>query len=133
MAQRHRPRAQGEHPNRQSSDSHPTWLPPGRECPWCGSRDTVFVQRGLASGQASPSQYIRCHDCDRVTYDIEAKNDREIRIHGYRQGGTFRDAENQTRYTIYRMLKVGFNEFLLYLRPILDDQNPSPEQDQRPS
>jgi hypothetical protein len=89
----------------------------------------VFVQRGLASGQASPNQYIRCHDCGRVTYDIVAKNDREIRISSYRQGGIYRDAEHQTRYTIYRMLKVGFNEFLLYLRPIVDNQDSDEEQD----
>lgn len=102
---------------------HPTWLPPGRECPWCGSKDTVFVQRGLASGGTSKDQYIRCHDCNKVTYDIVARNDREVRIGSYRLNGVFRDPEHQTRYTIYRMLKVGFNEFLLYLRPILPEHD----------
>ena len=101
--------------------AHPTWLPPGRECPWCSSRDTGFVQRGLTSAMASPDQYIRCNDCARVTYDIVSRNDREIRIGRFQTGGEFRDAAHQTRYTIYRMLKVGFNEYLLYLRPILPD------------
>lgn len=104
-----------------SDPDHPTWLPPGRECPWCGSRDTVFVQRGLTMGRDSKDQYIRCHDCGKVTFDIVARTDRDIRIGGYRLNGVFRDPTHQTRYTIYRMLKVGFNEFLLYLRPILPD------------
>lgn len=123
MTQRPRRRAAGAR-GPVSAPEHPTWLPPGRECPWCGSKNTVFVQRGLAGGQESRDQYIRCHDCGRVTYDIVAKNDRDIRINSYRQGGVLRDPEFQTRYTIYRMLKVGFNEYLLYLRPILpDDQD----------
>ena len=107
---------------------HPTWVPPGRACPWCGSRDTELVPRGLAGGQESRDQYIRCHDCGRITYDIVARSDREMRIVGLRQGGVFRDAEYQTRYTIYRVLKAGFNEFLLYVRPILTE-----DQDQQPS
>lgn len=122
----HRARSGGGNARRQSSApdrSHPTWLPPGRECPWCGSRDTVFVQRGLAGGQESKDQYIRCYDCEKVTYDIVSKNDRDIRINRYHAGGVFRDPAHQTRYTIYRMLKVGFNEFLLYLRPILPDED----------
>ncbi|MCO5219697.1 MAG: hypothetical protein M9953_04700 [Thermomicrobiales bacterium] len=123
MSQRPRRRANATRQTANQSDS--TWMPLGRECPWCGSRDTEFVKRGLAGGQASPDQYIRCHDCDRVTYDIVARSDRDIRINSYRQGGVFRDPEFQTRYTIYRMLKVGFNEFLLYLRPITPEDSTS--------
>lgn len=108
-----------------SESDQPTLLPPGRECPWCGSKDTVLVQRGLTSSRPSPDQYIRCADCDRVTFDIVARNDREIRIGRYRTGSEFRDAKHQTRYRIYRMLKVGFNEYLLYLRPILPDADGS--------
>lgn len=121
----HRARSGGNNARRQPSTpdrSHPCWLPPDRECPWCGSRDTTFVQRGLAGGQESKHQYIRCHDCEKITYDIISCTDRDIRIHRYRTGGEYRDAVEQIRYTIYRMLKVGFNEFLLYLRPKLPDQ-----------
>ena len=103
--------------------SHPTRIPPGRECPWCGSRDTVFTQRGLASGQESKDQYIQCLECGKVTYDIVAKTDQDIRIHRYHSGGIYRDSAQHTSYTIYRMLKVGFNEFLLYLRPVLPVQD----------
>lgn len=102
-----------------SESGLPTWLPPGRECPWCGSKDTVFVQRGLGSSQPSKDQYIQCADCNRRTYDIVARDDREIRLGRYQTGSEFRDAKHQTRYRIYRMLKVGFNEYLLYLRPVL--------------
>lgn len=102
-----------------SDTNHPTWLPPGRECPWCGSKDTVFVQRGLTTTVPSPDQYIRCGDCGRVTYDIVARSDREIRLGRYQAGSEYRDANHQTRYRIYRVLKVGFNEYLLYLRPII--------------
>lgn len=120
----HRPRrpATTAAGNRSQPDTaQPAWLPPGRECPWCGSKDTFFVQRGLTSAMVSPDQYIRCNNCSKVTYDIVARNDREIRLGRYQSGGEFRDAAHQTRYRIYRMLKVGFNEFLLYLRPILPD------------
>ncbi len=99
----------------------PASSPPGRVCPWCGSQDTVFVQRGLTSAVVSPDQYVRCNDCTRVTYEIVSRNDRDIRIGRYRTGGEFRDATHQTRYHIYRMLKVGFNEYLLYLRPMKSD------------
>lgn len=122
----HRTRSGAKTASRKSlqiDHSHPTWLPPGRECPWCASRDTVFVQRGLTKGQVSPDQYIHCHDCGKRTYEIVSKTDRDIRIHRYQTGGVYRDMANQTRYTIYRMLKVGFNEFLLYLRPDLPEEN----------
>jgi hypothetical protein len=77
----------------------------------------MFVQRGLTSAVVSPDQYFRCNDCSRTTYEIVSRNDRDIRIGRYRTGGEFRDATHQTRYHIYRMLKVGFNEYLIYLRP----------------
>ena len=79
----------------------------------------MFVQRGLTSAMVSPDQYIRCHGCSRVTYDIVSRTDRDIRIGRFQTGGEYRDGTHQTRYIIYRMLKVGFNEYLLYLRPIL--------------
>ena len=105
--------------------ARPALVPPGRECPWCGSKNTVFVQRGLTSAVVSPDQYLRCNDCARVTYEIVSRNDREIRLGRYQTGGDFRDATHQTRYRIYRMLKVGFNEYLLYLRPITPDAEES--------
>lgn len=126
MSQRARRPAKPTGGHRSTPDTaHPTWLPPGRECPWCGSRDTVCVQRGLTSAVVSRDQYMRCNGCSRVTWDIVSRTDRDIRIGRYHTGGEFRDATHQTRYRIYRMLKVGFNEFLLYLRPIVPDAEES--------
>lgn len=96
-----------------------TWSAPERECPWCGSWNTEAVQRGLIGGRQSKDQYVQCLDCGRKTYEIVALNDRDIRVNRYVVNGEYRDTSRQTRYTIYRILKVGFNEFLLYLRPIL--------------
>lgn len=122
----HRNRPQGARAGRSASSSrssNSTWLPPGRECPWCASRDTGFVQRGFAGGQSSKDQYILCNDCERATYDIVATTDRDVRINRYQNGGEFRDPKHRTKYKIYRMLKVGFNEYLLYVRPVLPEPN----------
>ena len=118
----HRAGSEGGNARRRSSTpDHSHRNAPRQEkiCAWCDSQNTVFVQRGFAGGQRSKDQYIRCLDCERITYEIIATTDRDIRIHRYQSGGTYRDAAHQTRYTIYRMLKVGFNEFLLYLRPVM--------------
>jgi len=42
-----------------------------------------------------------------------------MRLGQFRAGGTFRDSARQTKYTISRVLKVGFNELLLYVKPII--------------
>lgn len=105
----------------QHHQSHPTWKSAGRECPWCGGRDTEHVMRSLASGQESRNQYLRCHDCGRTTYEIVALTGREVRLGRYQAGGEYRDPEQRTRYDIYRMLKIGFDEYLLYLRPVLPE------------
>lgn len=41
-----------------------------------------------------------------------------MRLSQFRAGGIFRDSGRQTKYHINRVLKVGINEFLLYLKPI---------------
>ncbi len=37
----------------------------------------------------------------------------------YRPGGVYQDRTNQTRYTVVRVLQVGSNEYLIYLRPLV--------------
>jgi hypothetical protein len=91
----------------------------GRACPWCGSRDTNFYKRGLTGPTDERDQYITCNDCGRLTYEIVSRTSRDIRVGQFRAGGTFRDNARQTKYTISRVLKVGLNEFLLYLKPVL--------------
>lgn len=90
-----------------------------RQCPWCGSRNTVFFKRGLTGPTDERDQYITCNDCGRLTYEIVSRTSRDMRVGQFRAGGTFRDNARQTKYTINRVLKVGLNEFLLYLKPIL--------------
>lgn len=46
-----------------------------------------------------------------------------MRVGQFRAGGSFRDNARQAKYTITRVLKVGMNEFLLYLKPVLPDTN----------
>lgn len=43
-----------------------------------------------------------------------------MRLTQYRVGGQFRDTGRQAKYTINRVLKVGLNEYLLYVKPILN-------------
>jgi DNA-directed RNA polymerase subunit RPC12/RpoP len=91
----------------------------GRECPWCGSRDTSFFKRGLTGPTDERDQYITCNRCGRLTYEIVSRTGRDMRVGQFRAGGTFRDNSRQTKYTINRVLKVGLNEFLLYLKPVI--------------
>ena len=54
----------------------------------------------------------------KVTYELIAKTAREMRLGRFRAGGIYRDQANQTRYQVSRVLKVGLNEYLVYLRPL---------------
>lgn len=90
-----------------------------RECPWCGSSNTVFYKRGLTGPTDERDQYFTCEDCGRRTYEIVSRTSRDMRVGQFRVGGSFRDNARQTKYTIIRVLKVGMNEVLLYLKPIV--------------
>lgn len=90
-----------------------------RECPWCGSSNTVFYKRGLTGPTDERDQYFTCEDCGRRTYEIVSRTSRDMRVGQFRAGGSFRDNARQTKYTISRVLKVGMNEILLYLKPIV--------------
>jgi hypothetical protein len=92
---------------------------PQRECPWCNSRRTHLVQRGFTGPTDERDQYLTCDGCGRITLDIVSKTMREMRVGQFRMGGTYRDSLSQTKYTITRVLKVGLNEYLLYLKPII--------------
>jgi hypothetical protein len=91
---------------------------PVRVCPWCGSTDTVHVQRGFVGPTDDRNQYFTCNACDRLTYEIISKTVRDMRVGQFRAGGIYRDSARQTKYTITRVLKVGVNESLLYVKPI---------------
>jgi hypothetical protein len=93
--------------------------PEAHPCPWCGSLDTVFVQRGFVGPTDDRNQYLTCNACDRLTFEIISKTVRDMRVGQFRVGGSYRDAARQTKYTITRVLKVGMNECLLYVKPVV--------------
>ena len=96
---------------------------PGRSastCPWCGADSLVFTSRGYTGPTDEVDQYFTCDACHKPTFEIVAKTAREMRLGRYRAGGIFKEPSTRDRYRIRRVLKVGINEFLIYLEPILD-------------
>lgn len=87
-----------------------------RICPDCGSERTRLVQRGLTGPTDEANQYYRCEACGRVTYEIIARTERQIRIDRISAGRQLREAGKL--YQVRRVLKVGLNEYLVYLRPL---------------
>ena len=96
-----------------------------RRCPWCGSENTKLVQRGFTGPTDERDQYFTCRDCDMLTFELVSKTVRDMRLGQYRPGATYRDNPRQTRYRISRVLKVGVNEYLLYLKPIVRQEQPA--------
>lgn len=92
-----------------------------RRCPWCGSKNITFVQRGFTGPTDERDQYTTCNNCKRLAYEIISRSARDMRLGQYRSGGVYRDSLRQTRYTINRVLKVGANEYLLYVKPVVRD------------
>lgn len=90
-----------------------------RTCPWCASTSTTFFKRGLTGPTDERDQYFTCQGCGRLTYEIISRTSRDMRLGQFRAGGQFRDNARQARYTISRVLKVGMNEVLLYVKPIV--------------
>ena len=41
-----------------------------------------------------------------------------MRLGRFHAGGVYKDMAHQTRYQVSRVLKVGINEYLLYLKPL---------------
>jgi hypothetical protein len=93
-----------------------------RRCPWCGSYDTRLIQRGYTGPTDEVDQYFICNSCSKVTYELVAKTAREMRLGRFRPGGVYRDHNNHTRYNISRVLRVGLNEYLIYLKPLLNQE-----------
>ncbi|CAN0330459.1 unnamed protein product, partial [Phaeothamnion confervicola] len=96
-----------------------------RQCPWCGSWNTTRVQRGFVGASDTRDQYFVCNACERTTFEILSRSNRDMRVSQFRVGNTVRDGVTQAKYVINRVLKVGLNEYLLYVKPIV-------KQDERP-
>ena len=86
-----------------------------RRCPWCESTAIEIVPRGYAGKTDENDQYSRCRSCGKVTWEMVSKTAQELRLGRYEPGKSF--TERGDRYLIKRILKVGFNEYLLYLKP----------------
>lgn len=93
---------------------------PMRACPWCGADNLAFTSRGYTGPTDEVDQYFTCNSCHKPTFEIVAKSAREMRLGRYRAGGVYKEPSTRDRYTIRRILKVGVNEFLIYLEPIVD-------------
>ena len=100
---------------------------PTRSCPWCDSVETVLVQRGYTGPTDEINQYFHCKKCGKVTYEIVAKTAREMRLGRFHAGGVYKDMAHQTRYQVSRVLKVGINEYLLYLKPLHGEDDIAPQ------
>jgi hypothetical protein len=92
-----------------------------RSCPWCGSGDTSLVLRGYAGLTDETDQYFTCGGCGRTTFELVAKSARDMRMGRFKPGDIYQDRPNRTRYTVVRVLRVGSNEFLIYLRPLSEE------------
>jgi hypothetical protein len=104
--------------NGQSADGKP-----GHPCPWCGSSDTELVKRGFIGPTDDRNQFLTCNDCNQLTWEIVSRTARDLRVGQFQVGDIWRDMSRQTRYTITRILKVGMNEILLYVKPIIRAEN----------
>jgi len=93
-----------------------------RTCPWCGSPATRFVSRGYTGPTDETDQYFTCAACGRTTFELVAKSAREMRLGRYKPGDIYQDRANRTKYQISRVLRVGSNEFLIYLKPLSSDE-----------
>ena len=87
-----------------------------RLCPKCGSGATSLVQRGLAGATDERDQYFACRDCGRVTYEIVSRSARDLRMGRYETGRPIKLAGDE--YVVSRVLKVGLNESLVYVKPL---------------
>ena len=99
-----------------------------RVCPWCGSTDTHLVPRGYTGPTDAIDQYFTCGNCGKITYEMVAKTAREMRLGRFRPGGVYQDRAHRTRYHVNRILKVGVNEYLIYLKPLVGDDGPAPNE-----
>ena len=87
---------------------------PSKICPSCGSERTLHVQRGYAGNTDENDQFFTCEECGLVTYEILSCSERDLRRHRLEPGRKFRHAGWE--YTVARLLKVGLNETLVYLK-----------------
>ena len=70
------------------------------------------------------NQYFICNNCEKPTYDLIAKTARDMRLGRFRAGGFTAIRRIRPGYQVSRVLKVGLNEYLVYLGPSGPPPNP---------
>lgn len=86
----------------------------GRVCPDCGSDSVDLTQRGYAGRTDERHQFHTCLECGRVTYEILSRNAREMKLDRISTGDVM-EAEGHP-YRVMRILKIGIDEHLIYVR-----------------
>jgi ribosomal protein L37E len=99
----------------------------GRLCAACGSPQVTVVPRGFAGKTDTSDQYLLCQRCGQKTYEIVSVTQRDLRLYQY--AVNHRYERDGITYRIRRVLKVGFDEFLLYLQA----DPPAREEVERPT
>ena len=88
---------------------------PAANCPACGSERTRRTRRGYAGNVDTADQYVTCADCGETTYEIISRSERELRVDRLEPGRRFKHEGSE--YIVSRILKVGLDEALVYVRP----------------
>lgn len=89
-------------------------------CPVCGGAQLVQTLRGYAGRTDTPHQYLTCQSCGQIIYEIMSVTQRDIRLYRYEVNGLL--THEGLTYQIRRVLKVGFDEYLLYLKVVAVEQ-----------
>ncbi len=83
-------------------------------CPACGSTRIRRTRRGYTGQADTPDQFISCADCGETTYEIISRTERELRVDRLEPGRRFK--HEGAEYIVSRILKVGLDEALVYVR-----------------
>ncbi len=74
-----------------------------------------WVKRGYAGRVDTADQYVLCADCGATTYEIISRSERELRVDRLEPGRRFKHEGSE--YIVARILKIGLDETLVYVRP----------------
>ena len=85
-----------------------------RICPDCGSEHIEVTNRGYAGKTDERHQFFVCFDCGRTTYEILSWSARDMKLERVSTGDVI-EADGHP-YRILRILKIGLDEHLIYVR-----------------
>jgi hypothetical protein len=91
-----------------------------RVCPDCGGDNVELTQRGYAGRTDERDQFFHCLGCGRTTFEILSRNAREMKLDQISNGDVIEAGGKPYRVT--RILKIGLDEHLIYVRADNDAQ-----------